>query len=63
MKDFRCGGHLNGLQLSDGRSEGRAFVGVVGGAVQGGLSDAERLSGDADPAAVQRLLRAAESES
>lgn len=52
-----CRGYLYGLQFANGRSERGAFVCVVGGAVQRRLSDAERLSCDADPSTVQSLLR------
>lgn len=54
--------HLYGLQFADGRSECRAFVRVVRSAVQRSLSDAESLSGDPDPSAVQGLLREADKQ-
>lgn len=54
--------HLYGLQFADGRSECRAFVRVVCSAVQRSLSDAESLSGDPDPSAVQGLLREADKQ-
>ena len=44
--------YLYGLHLADGRSEGCAFVCVVGSTVQSGLSDAKSLGGDANAATV-----------
>ena len=44
--------YLYGLHLADGRSEGCAFVCVVGGTVQSGLSNAKSLGGDANPPTV-----------
>lgn len=52
-------GYLYGLQFSNGCSEGVTLVRIIGGAVQRRLSDAQRLSRDADAPAVQCLLRGA----
>lgn len=49
--------YLHCLKLADGGAECHAFLRVVGGAVQRGLSDAECLGCDADSSAVQGLLR------
>lgn len=49
--------YLHCLKLADGGAECHAFLRVVGGAVQRGLSDAERLGCDADSSTVQGLLR------
>lgn len=49
--------YLYGLQLADGGSERGAFVRVVCGTVQRRLSDTQSLSCNADPAAVQGLLK------
>ena len=57
--DFRHPPHslyLNGLEVGNGRAECLALLGVVNGALKGGLRDSEGLARNADAAAVKGLL-------
>ena len=55
-------GHLDGLHLPNRSPKGRPLVGVICGAVQGSLGDAQSLGGDPDPTTVQGLLQDEEEE-
>ena len=52
---------LDRLEVGDALAELPAFERVGAGRVVGGLGDADRLRGDADPAAVERLHRDGEA--
>lgn len=49
--------YLYRLKLADGGAKCRALLGVIGGTVQRGLSDAKRLACDTDSSTIQGLLR------
>ncbi len=52
---------LNRLKVGDRLTELSALAGIVERLIEAALRDADRLSGDADPAAIKSLERDAES--